>query len=51
MQVPYLLQDEFINFRDKKEQKIEYVADYVITLNDDSIVVIDTKGSKKPQRK
>ena len=46
MQVPYLLQDEFINFRDKKEQKIEYVADYVVTLNDDTIVVIDTKGSK-----
>ena len=46
LQIPYLIQEDFINFRDKKEQKIEYVADYVVKLNDDSVVVIDTKGSK-----
>ena len=47
MQVPYLIQEEFKNFKDKKEQKIEYIADYVIDLLDDSMIIVDVKGSKK----
>lgn len=46
MQVPIRVQEEFINFRGSKEQKIEYVADFVIISNDDNKVVVDVKGSK-----
>ena len=47
MQIPYLLQDSFISFRNKEEDEIKYVADYVVTLNNDDEVIIDTKGSKQ----
>lgn len=47
MQIPYELQPSFEDFRGGKVQNISYIADYVITLNDDSEIVLDTKGSRE----
>lgn len=40
----YLLQDEFINWRDFKEVSIKHYPDYLVTLNDDTVIVLDSKG-------
>lgn len=44
MQVPYILQEGFVNFQGKKILPIKYVADYVITFADGRKIVVDVKG-------
>lgn len=43
-QVPYILQEGFINFEGKKILPIKYIADYVITFSDNRQIVVDVKG-------
>ena len=43
-QVPYILQEGFVNFEGKKILPIKYVADYVINFNNGSQIVVDVKG-------
>lgn len=43
-QVPYVLQEGFINFDGKRILPIKYVADYVITFSDNRQIVVDVKG-------
>lgn len=45
LQVPFVLQDEF-RFENKRILPITYIADFVITENDGSTSVVDTKGFK-----
>ena len=44
MQVPYILQEGFVNFEGKKILPIKYVADYVISFADNRQIVVDVKG-------
>lgn len=44
MQVPYILQEGFVNFEGKKILPIKYVADYVISFTDGRKIVVDVKG-------
>ena len=44
MQVPYILQEGFVNFEGKKILSIKYVADYVISFADNRRIVVDVKG-------
>lgn len=46
MQVPCSLMDEFVDFRGNKVQKMDYVADYVVTLLNGEEIYLDVKGSK-----
>lgn len=46
MQVPFNLQEDFLDFRGGKVEDINYIADFVITLNSDEEIIVDTKGSK-----
>ena len=41
----YLLQESFTNWRGGKESEINHLPDYLITLLDDTKIVVDTKGS------
>lgn len=43
-QVPYILQEGFVNFEGKKVLPIKYIADYVITFADNTQIVVDVKG-------
>lgn len=43
-QVPYILQEGFVNFEGKKILPIKYIADYVITFSDGRQIVVDVKG-------
>lgn len=43
----YLLQDEFDNWRGVKESSIKHYPDYLVTLNDGSQVILDTKGGSE----
>lgn len=43
-QVPYILQEGFINFENKKILPIKYIADYVITFKSGNQIVVDVKG-------
>ena len=43
-QVPYILQEGFINFENKKILPIKYIADYVITFKSENQIVVDVKG-------
>ena len=43
-QVPYILQEGFVNFEGKKILPIKYVADYVITFSNGKRIVVDVKG-------
>ena len=43
----YLLQDEFISWRNTKESSIKHYPDYLVTLNDDSQIILDSKGSSQ----
>lgn len=46
-QVPYILQKAYINkYSGKKISAIKYIADFVITLNNNAVEVIDVKGKK-----
>lgn len=45
MKNEYILQDRFINWRGKEELEIKHYPDYLITLNDDMEIILDTKGS------
>lgn len=45
MQPKYELQEAFRDKNNKLIRKIEYKGDFLLTLNDDSQVVIDVKGS------
>lgn len=46
-QVPYVLQKGYTNkYTGKKISAIKYIADFVITYNDNTIQVIDVKGKK-----
>lgn len=40
----YELQEYFINTRGVKESSIDHYPDYLITLNDDTNIIVDTKG-------
>lgn len=40
----YILQDSFVNWRGKKEDEILHYPDFLITRNDGSQYIIDTKG-------
>lgn len=44
-QVPYVLQEAFINFEGKSILPIKYVADYVVWWKDDTSTVFDVKGN------
>ena len=44
IQIPYILQEGFINFEGKKILPIKYIADYVITFADGREIVVDVKG-------
>lgn len=43
-QVPYILQEGFINFENKKILPIKYITDYVITFKSENQIVVDVKG-------
>lgn len=43
----YLLQDSFINWRGTKETDIKHYPDYLVTLNDNSQIILDTKGGSE----
>lgn len=43
-QETYLLQDEFIDWRGDKISKIQHIPDFKITLNDNTVMIVDTKG-------
>lgn len=47
MQVPYLLQEAFVNNKGEKIRKIEYKADFVVELTDGRTIVIDIKPASK----
>jgi len=44
-QIPYILQEGFVNFEGKKILPIKYIADYVVTYSDGHVEVIDVKGN------
>lgn len=44
IQIPYILQEGFVNFEGKKILPIKYIADYVITFADGREIVVDVKG-------
>lgn len=44
MQIPYILQEGFVNFEGKKILPIKYIADYVIDFADGRQIVVDVKG-------
>lgn len=43
-QIPYLLQDGFVDYNGKKNLPIKYIADFKIMWSDNSETVIDIKG-------
>ena len=45
-QVPFLLQEAFVDKDGTKHRKIEYLADFVVTYADGRVEVQDTKGFK-----
>lgn len=40
----YIVVPSYINWRGKKERDIKHIPDYEVTLNDDTVIIIDTKG-------
>lgn len=44
-QVPYVLQEAFINFEGKSILPIKYIADYVVWWKDGTFTVFDIKGN------
>ena len=44
-QVPYVLQEKFVNFEGKNILPIKYIADYVVHWKDGTYTVFDVKGN------
>ena len=46
LQPKFILEEAFKDNTGKKHQAITYIADFKVTLNDDRVQVIDTKGMR-----
>ena len=51
MQIPYELQEKYKNAIGKKIRAIKYVSDFVVNMNNGSILIIDSKGLVLPDFK